>query len=68
MIEPVIDSCFAGGLGVYDAPEPWGPWTIAFYTDGRDVGPGDNRLLFRPNGFLLTDNRHGSSFPVTIVF
>jgi hypothetical protein len=27
-----------------------------------------NRLLFRPNGFLPTDNRHGLSFPVTIVF
>ncbi len=23
----------AGGLGVFDAPEPWGPWTTVNYTD-----------------------------------
>ena len=22
-----------GGWGIYDAPEPWGPWTTAFHTD-----------------------------------
>ena len=31
---------FQGGFGVYDAPEPWGPWTTVFYTDEWDVGPG----------------------------
>ncbi len=32
---------YQGGLGVYDAPEPWGPWTTAFFTNNWDVGPGD---------------------------
>src|SRR5690606_22348375 len=32
---------FAGGFGVYDAPEPWGPWTTVFYTEEWDVGPGE---------------------------
>ncbi len=32
---------FQGGFGVFDAPEPWGPWTTAFYTSAWDVGPGD---------------------------
>jgi hypothetical protein len=32
---------FQGGFGVYDAPEPWGPWTTAFFTEAWDVGPGD---------------------------
>jgi hypothetical protein len=32
---------FQGGFGVYDAPEPWGPWTTAFYTEAWDVGPGE---------------------------
>jgi CubicO group peptidase (beta-lactamase class C family) len=36
------DTRFTGGLGVYDAPEPWGPWTTAFYTDTWDVGPGES--------------------------
>jgi hypothetical protein len=32
---------FQGGFGVYDAPEPWGPWTTVYYTDEWDVGPGE---------------------------
>jgi CubicO group peptidase (beta-lactamase class C family) len=33
---------FQGGFGIYDAPEPWGPWTTAFYTTDWDVGPGES--------------------------
>jgi hypothetical protein len=32
---------FEGGFGIYDAPEPWGPWTTVFFTEHWDVGPGD---------------------------
>jgi hypothetical protein len=32
---------FQGGFGVFDAPEPWGPWTTAFFTNDWDVGPGE---------------------------
>ena len=27
-----------GGWGIYDAPEPWGPWTTAFHTDYWGLG------------------------------
>jgi hypothetical protein len=36
------DTRFEGGFGVYDAPEPWGPWTTAFFTPRWDVGPGEH--------------------------
>ncbi len=36
------DTRFAGGLAVFDAPEPWGPWTTAFFTESWDTGPGDS--------------------------
>lgn len=32
---------FQGGFGIYDAPEPWGPWTTVYYTQAWDVGPGE---------------------------
>ena len=35
------DTRTRGGFGVYDAPEPWGPWTTVFFTKQWDVGPGD---------------------------
>ncbi len=30
-----------GGLGIYDAPEPWGPWTTVYFTENWDVDPGE---------------------------
>jgi CubicO group peptidase (beta-lactamase class C family) len=45
---------FFGGVGIYDAPEPWGPWTTAYFTRYFDVGPGENAHLptkwMSPNG------------------
>ncbi|MHC4715738.1 MAG: serine hydrolase, partial [Planctomycetota bacterium] len=38
---PHADTRFDGGFGVYDAPEPWGPWTCVYYTECWDVGPGE---------------------------
>jgi CubicO group peptidase (beta-lactamase class C family) len=38
---PSKDPRFAGGFGVYDAPEPWGPWTTVYLTREWDVGPGE---------------------------
>jgi CubicO group peptidase (beta-lactamase class C family) len=36
------DSRFHDGpLGIYDAPEPWGPWTTVFYTESFPGGPGE---------------------------
>ncbi len=36
---------FAGGFAIYDAPEPWGPWTTAFFTEAWDVGPGETSSI-----------------------
>ena len=57
------DTRFAGGFGVYDAPEPWGPWSTAFYTQHWDVGPGEHgdlpaKLRDKPLNDLHT-NRPG---------
>lgn len=32
---------FQGGFGIYDAAEPWGPWTTAYFAKSWDVGPGE---------------------------
>jgi len=49
------DTRFDGGFGVYDAPEPWGPWTTAFFTDTWDMGPGD--LGCFPTRWMSPDGR-----------
>lgn len=36
-----VDTRFSGGFAIYDAPEPWGPWTTSYFTESWDVGPGD---------------------------
>lgn len=36
------DTRFTGGFAIYDAPEPWGPWTTAFFMPQWDVGPGEH--------------------------
>ena len=35
------DTRFQGGFGIFDAPEPWGPWTTVYSTLEWDTGPGD---------------------------
>jgi hypothetical protein len=49
------DTRFAGGFAVLDAPEPWGPWTVAFHTDHWDTGPGESMHL--PTKWMSTDGR-----------
>ncbi|HEY1110438.1 MAG TPA: serine hydrolase [Opitutaceae bacterium] len=46
---------FQGGFGVFDAPEPWGPWTTVFYTPAWDVGPGDMSVF--PTKWMSADGR-----------
>ena len=36
------DTRFDGGFGIYDAAEPWGPWTTAYFTRQWDTGPGEH--------------------------
>ena len=46
---------FQGGFGVYDAPQPWGPWTTVFYTENWDVGPGETSSL--PTKWMSADGK-----------
>ncbi len=52
---PGTDPRFAGGLGIYDAPEPWGPWTTVFFTPRWDVAPGETSSL--PPKWMSKDGR-----------
>ena len=53
--KPYADTRFDGGFGVYDAPEPWGPWTAVFYTECWDVGPGETGSF--PTKWMSGDGR-----------
>jgi len=46
---------FQGGFGIYEAPEPWGPWRTAFYTETWDVGPGETSTF--PTKWISEDGR-----------
>jgi len=55
------DTRFAGGFGIYDAPEPWGPWTTVYFTDHWDVGPGESATF--PTKWISRDGK-----TLTLVF
>ncbi|MFC1718987.1 serine hydrolase [Candidatus Poribacteria bacterium] len=48
---------FDGGLGVFDAPVPWGPWTTVYYVDTRqwDMGAGETGSF--PPKWMSEDGR-----------
>ena len=50
-----VDTRFEGGFAVYDAPEPWGPWTTVFFTEKWDVGPGESSSF--PTRWMSADGR-----------
>jgi CubicO group peptidase (beta-lactamase class C family) len=52
---PGDDPRFRGGFGIYDAPEPWGPWTTAFFTEAWDVGPGETSSF--PTKWMSADGK-----------
>jgi CubicO group peptidase (beta-lactamase class C family) len=54
-IIPGEDTRFAGGFGIYDAPQPWGPWTTVFFTPRWDVGPGETASI--PTKWISDDGR-----------
>ncbi|MCP5515966.1 MAG: serine hydrolase [Verrucomicrobiales bacterium] len=39
------DLRFRGGLAIFDAPEPWGPWSTVYYNEAWDVAPGESAHL-----------------------
>jgi CubicO group peptidase (beta-lactamase class C family) len=49
------DARFRGGFVIYDAPDPWGPWTTAYFTDAWDVGPGETCSL--PTKWMSADGK-----------
>jgi CubicO group peptidase (beta-lactamase class C family) len=36
------DGPVQAGFGIYDAPEPWGPWTTVYQSEAWDVSPGES--------------------------
>ena len=44
-----------GGWGIYDAPEPWGPWTSAFHTLAWDLSGTHGYRL--PSKWIAADGR-----------
>jgi CubicO group peptidase (beta-lactamase class C family) len=44
-IIPGDDTREKGGFGIYEAPEPWGPWRTVYYTRNWDVGPGETASI-----------------------
>jgi CubicO group peptidase (beta-lactamase class C family) len=49
------DMRFKGGLGIFDAPEPWGPWTTVYYTQEWDIGPGETSCF--PTKWISNDGK-----------
>ena len=43
------------GFGIYEAPEPWGPWSTVYYTDLWDMSSGDIGLF--PSKWISPDGR-----------
>ncbi|MAG94790.1 MAG: hypothetical protein CMJ48_13765 [Planctomycetaceae bacterium] len=52
---PGDDTRNRGGLGIYDAPEPWGPWSVVFFTELWDVGPGETSCF--PTKWISEDGK-----------
>jgi hypothetical protein len=52
---PGKDTRFRGGIGIFDAPAPWGPWTTVFYSNEWDAGPGETSCL--PTKWMSKDGR-----------
>ena len=49
------DTRYIGGLGIFESPEPWGPWSTVYYSEKWDVGPGD--LACFPTKWMSGDGK-----------
>ncbi len=45
---------FEGGFGIYEAPEPWGPWRTVELTTRWDVGAGETMTF--PSKWMSEDD------------
>ena len=61
-----------GGFGIYDAPEPWGPWTTAYYTTkkaGTGIGLAMAKRIAEEHGGQIgvrSDVGKGSDFWIAL--
>ncbi len=46
---------FKGGLGIFEAPKPWGPWKTVYYTMDWDMGPGETASI--PTKWMSEDGK-----------
>jgi CubicO group peptidase (beta-lactamase class C family) len=46
---------FKGGLGIFESPNPWGPWKTVYYTREWDMGPGESGSL--PVNWMSSDGK-----------
>jgi hypothetical protein len=47
-----------GQLGIFDAPEPWGPWTtVAYYDDWGGFGNGEALIYALPTKWMSSDGK-----------
>ncbi len=49
------DARWEGGLGLHEAPEPWGPWSTCDFHEQWDVAPGESASL--PTKWFSDDGR-----------
>jgi CubicO group peptidase (beta-lactamase class C family) len=49
------DTRFEGGFAIYDAPQPWGPWSTVYFTEKWDVGPGETASF--PTKWMSADGK-----------
>jgi len=59
------DATMQGNIGIFDAPEPWGPWTTVYYTSGFG-NPGEPSTTFFWNFSNKWLSRDGEVF--TMIF
>ncbi len=52
---PTGDTRRQGGFGIYEAPEPWGPWSTVYFNEDWDVGPGETGSF--PTKWMSGDGR-----------
>ncbi len=49
------DPRFVGGLGIFAATNPWGPWETVYYTRDWDIGPGESVSM--PTKWISPDGK-----------
>lgn len=52
---PAEDARFKGGLAIFDAPQPWGPWTTVYYNQDWDIAPGESSSF--PTKWISADGK-----------